>query len=147
ATTDNLIDALVYGNSHPVSTDLLELLGQTEQIDENINNNKGFESIQRNEDGSYFVGPPTPGMNNDGSGIVLNGITVEIPEEIYDEGETVEITFTTDLPVESDLNFDFSLNNENFDEGDFEGDTQVFIPEGEQTVTISIHLLEDGIEE
>lgn len=147
ATTDNLIDALVYGNSHPVSTDLLELLGQTEQIDENINNNKDFESIQRNPDGTYFVGPPTPGANNDGSGVILNGISVEIPNDQYEEGETFEITFTTENPVEVDLNFDFSLNNENFNEEDFSGFTSVFIPQGETSASVSIHLIEDGIEE
>lgn len=147
ATTDNLIDALVYGNSHPVSTDLLELLGQEEQIDENINNNKDFESIQRNADGTYFVSTPTPGMNNDGSGVVLNGITVHIPEEIYDEGDTVQITFTTNDPVDEDLSFDFSLNNGNFNEDDYEGETTVTIAQGQTTTVVDIHLLEDGVEE
>src|SRR5690625_118293 len=110
ATTDNLIDALVYGNSNPVSTDLLELLGQTEQIDENINNNTDFESIQRNQDGTYCFVPPTRAANNDGSGIQLNGITVEIPQEQYTEGDTFEISFTTQEPIQESLTFDSSLN-------------------------------------
>lgn len=147
ATTDNLIDALVYGNSDPVSTDLLELLGQTEQIDENINNNKDFESIQRNADGSYFVGSPTPGKNNDGNGVELNGVTVTIPEEVYEEGDSFEMSFTTEMPVDEDLEFDFSLSNDNFNTADFEGETTVVIPEGEAQAVIEIHLLEDGEEE
>lgn len=145
ATTDNLIDALVYGNDDPISEDLLELLGQEEQLNENINNNKDFESIQRNSDGSYFVGSPTPGANNDGSGVSLNGIEVQIPEEEYEEGDTFELTFTTTEPVEEDLNFTFTLENEDFTEDDYSGQTTVTIPEGEDSSTAEIHIIEDGI--
>lgn len=147
ATTDNLIDAIVYGNSHPVSIDLLELLGQTEQINEKINNNTDFESIQRNDDGTYFVGPPTPGTNNDDSGIQLNGITVEIPSGQYMEGDNFQINFTTENPVGDTLSFDFSLNNENFDEDDFTGETSVTILPGGNSASVDIHLIEDEVEE
>lgn len=147
ATTDNLIDAIVYGNSHPVSIDLLELLGQTEQIDENINNNTDFESIQRSSDGSYFVGPPTPGTNNDGSGIQLNEIAVNIPEDQYTEGDTFQIYFTTEEPVEETLNFEYSLNNENFNEEDYTGETTVTIAQGESSASVSVELIEDGVAE
>jgi len=60
ATTDNIIDALVYGTDDPTDQDLLDLLAQTEQINEDLNNNKDNESIQRNSDGTCSVGPPTP---------------------------------------------------------------------------------------
>lgn len=145
ATTDNLIDALVYGTSDPVSHDLLELLGQTKQIDEDKNHDKDFESIQRNQDGTYFVGVPTPGQNNDGSGVLLNGIAVSIPQEQYEEGDNIPIYFTTTNPVEEDLNFDFTLDNYGFNENDFTGNTSVHFDEGDSTASVNLHILNDGI--
>lgn len=147
ATTDNLIDALVYGTNDPISYDLLQLLGQTEQIDEDLNNNKDHESIQRNPDGTYFVGTPSPGQNNDGSGIILNGIDVYFADDQYIEGETIVIEFNTDEPVEEDLTFSFTLNNGTFDENDYTGETTVTIPQGENYAFTNIYLIEDGIDE
>lgn len=147
ATTDHLIDALVYGNGHPTSTDLLELLGQTQQWDEDINGNKDFESIQRDEDGTYFVAPPTPGRPNDGTGVELNAISVDIPQDRYTEGDEILLTFTTDFPVEEDLNFEFSLDFENFNEADYQGETTVTISKGSTQTSQIIYILEDGIDE
>jgi len=144
ATTDNLIDALVYGTDDPVSEDLLDLLGQEEQIDEDVHGNKDFESIQRNPDGSYFVGPSTPRANNDGSGVVLNGIRVDIPEDEYHEGDDIDIGFETDAPVAQDLELNFILTNYSFNQEDYTGETSVTIPQGETTASTTIHIVEDG---
>ena len=83
ATTTNLIDALVYDTSDSDDVVLLGLLGETDQINENENGNKVNESIQRNSDGTYTVKAPTPRQLNDGSGTVLNGITVSITQSQY----------------------------------------------------------------
>ncbi|HAI19959.1 MAG TPA: endonuclease I, partial [Xanthomarina gelatinilytica] len=51
ATQANLIDALVYGTNDSDDTELMALLGVSEQINEGPGNNTN--SIQRNNDGSY----------------------------------------------------------------------------------------------
>lgn len=147
ATTDNLIDALVYGTSDPTDTELLNLLGLSEQIDEDENNNKDFESIQRNADGTYFVGTPTPRQTNDGSGVILNGVAVSFDQDQYDEGDQMIIDFTTDSPVEEDLNLNFSLSNGTFDEDDYTGNTSVIIPQGQSSVSTTITLVDDNADE
>lgn len=56
-TTTNLIDALVYDTDDTDDAGLLTGLGQSEQINENINSLATTQSIQR---GSWFVAIPTP---------------------------------------------------------------------------------------
>lgn len=147
ATTTNLVDALVYGTNDSDATDLMNLLGVSEQIDEDLNNNKDFESIQLANDGSYFVGTPTPRQLNDGSGVVLNGLSFSTEQNQYDEGDTFVITFTTEEPVEEDLILNFSLNNNGFNEDDFTGNTALIIPEGDTTIVTSISLVDDDLDE
>jgi hypothetical protein len=60
ATTNNLIDAVMYDTNDADDTDLMALLGVTEQINEGLNGDVTSESIQRANDGSYFVATPTP---------------------------------------------------------------------------------------
>lgn len=63
-TSDGLIDGLVYDTDDADDAGLLAVL-DTEglgQINEDENNNKNLESIQR---GSWFVALPTPGLPND----------------------------------------------------------------------------------
>ena len=95
ATTTNLIDALVYDTNDADDTGLMNLLGVSVQINEDENNNKDFESIQRNNDGTYFVGAPTPRQLNDGSGVILNGVSINVNATEYNEGDTFPIQFTT----------------------------------------------------
>lgn len=144
ATTTNLIDALVYGTNDPDDLELMSLLGVTEQIDEDLNNNKDHDSIQRNEDGTYFVGPPTPGRLNDGSGVVLNGVSYSVPETSYHEGEQIPITFTIDESISTDLNIDFNVNYGRFNEADYTGNTFVIIPAGQTSATTTLYIVEDG---
>lgn len=149
ATQTNLIDALVYGTNDPEATGLLELLGVDEQINEGPNNNTN--SIQRFDDGegniTYQATTPTPRQNNDGSGIIFNGITISVPQEIYNEGDVIDITFTTDFAVSEDFVFDITLDNEGFNEDDFTGNTTLTIPNGETAVTTTIAIVDDELDE
>lgn len=147
ATTINLIDALVYGTNDADDTGLMALLGVSVQIDEDQNNNKDFESIQRNNDGTYFVGTPTPGALNDGSGVDLNGVSFSVPQTQYDEGDGFNIVFILEDPVASNFTINFSLDNGTFDSNDFTGNTSVTIPAGSNTATTSISIIDDNLDE
>jgi len=147
ATTTNLIDALVYDTSHADDTLLLSLLGETNQINENENGNKTTESIQRNNDGTYFVGTPTPRQLNDGSGVIFNGVSISVSQTQYNEDEAFDITFTTDTNVTSELNFNISLNNGGFNASDFTGNTSLTISIGQNTTSTTITLVDDSDDE
>ena len=146
ATTTDLIDAIVYDTGEADDTGLLTLLGETVQISEGGNNNTN--SIQRNEtDGTYYTATPTPRQLNDGSGIVLNGIGINVANDQYTEGETFSIEFTTEFAVTSDLNITFTLDNGTFDTADFTGSTTVTIPTGQSSVITNITLVDDTLDE
>ncbi|WP_298520432.1 endonuclease [uncultured Kordia sp.] len=146
ATTTDLVDAIVYDTGEADDTGLLGLLGLTTQISEGGNNNTN--SIQRNEtDGSYFTGTPTPRQLNDGSGVVLNGIGINVANDQYNEGDTFTIEFTTEFAVMSDLDITFTLDNGTFDAADFTGSTTVTIPTGQTMATTMITLVDDTLDE
>ena len=147
ATTTNLIDALAYDTSDADDVVLMGLLGLTQQINEGAANNTN--SIQRNNDGTYFVGTPTPRQLNDGSGIVLNGISMSIAQTQYNEGgPPFDIVFTTEQNVsDTQLNFDIVLDNNTFDTSDFTGNTMLSIPVGQNTTSTTITLVDDADDE
>ena len=145
ATQTNLIDALAYDTSDADDVELMALLGLTEQINEGSGNNTN--SIQRNNDGTYFTGIPTPRALNDGSGVVFNPITISVTEIQYNEGESFEITFMSQENVTSDLSFDITLNNGTFDTSDFTGNTSLTILSGQNSTTTMINLLDDVSDE
>lgn len=147
ATTTNLVDALVYGTNDADDTALLNLLGLSAQIDEGANGNKDFESIQRANDGSWFVDLPTPKQLNDGSGVILNGITISTDQDIYDEGEIVTITLTTEDPVSNDITFNLDLNNGDFNNADYTGNAFIDFQTGDTTGQTQINILADGVAE
>jgi hypothetical protein len=147
ATTTNLVDALVYGTNDSDDTGLLNLLGLTLQIDEDANGNKDFESIQRANDGSWYVATPTPKQLNDGSGVILNGITISANQEVYDEGETVVITLNTEDPVDNDITFNLDLNNGDFNNADYTGNAFIDFQAGDTTGQTQINILADGVAE
>ncbi|PZD79363.1 endonuclease [Mesonia sp. K7] len=147
ATTTNLIDALVYGTGDPDDTDLMVLLGETQQIDENLNNDKDNESIQLNASGGYDVKAPTPRQLNDGSGIMLNGITISVAQTQYDEGDNFDITFTLEEDVTQSKTVNFTLNNAGFDAADFTGNTSVTFATGTKTAVVNIQLIDDTLDE
>lgn len=147
ATTTNLIDALVYGTGDSDATGLMNLLNVTMQIDENENGNQANESIQRANDGSYFIGTPTPRLLNEGGGFVQNGISISTSQTEYFEGETFEIVFTTEQNVAEDFTFSFTLSNGGFDASDFTGSTDLTIANGTNSATATINLVDDTQDE
>lgn len=60
---------------------------------ENQTSQATTKSIQHNNDGTYSVSAPTPGVNNDGSGVVLNTITITPSVTVLTEGDVVHQLF------------------------------------------------------
>lgn len=147
ATTVNLIDAIVYGTNDPDPTSLMNLLGVTVQLNESGNGPSTANSIQRRNDGTYEIKPPTPGANNDGSGFVYNGITITTSTTQVNEGNSFSITFTTQNPVTTDLSFSFSLNNGTFNNSDFTGSIDIIIPSGTTSISRTITTVDDTLDE
>ncbi len=147
ATTTNLIDALVYDTNDDDDTGLLALLGETEQINESGNGPSTSNSIQANGSGGYDVTLPTPGALNDGSGVVFNLIGYTLSQEQYDEGDTIDIVFTTTENVTEDTTFAFTLDNNGFDTSDFTGATSITISNGGNSATATITIDDDSEDE
>lgn len=147
ATTGNLVDALVYDTNDADDTNLLALLGLTDQINEGGNGSSTINSIQLNTMGGYDVTIPTPGALNDGSGISFNGVAYTVAETMYDEGLAIDIVFTTEEPVTTDLIFDFTVTNGSFTTADYTGTTSVTISTGMDTATNTIQLVDDSLDE
>ena len=147
ATTVNLIDALMYDTNDPDDTDMMALLGLTEQINEGENGNQTTESIQLDNDGTYYVASPTPRQLNDGGGVVLNGVSISLSQEQYNEGESFDIQFTTEQNVTEALVLDFTLTNGSFDTSDYTGNISPVIPIGQNSVNTTINLVDDSDDE
>ena len=144
ATSLSLINAIAYtGNSNEPSA-LMSLLGITNCINENINSLSDSQSIQLKSDGTYEIKTPTPRTNNDGSGITYNGIAVNYSSNTTTEGQNYTITFTTDTPVLSVLNFNITLNNGSFNSLDYFGNLNISIPAGSNSASTIIQILNDG---
>ena len=147
ATTTNLVDAIVYDTSDSDDTNLMDLLGVSVQINENENNNKDYESIQRLNDGSYIITTPTPREVNEGDGVFLNGINFYLNQNQYNEGESIELTITTEVPVQEDLSISLSLDYQNFNSDDYIEVDPFVIPSEDSSVTIYIDIIDDIINE
>lgn len=147
ATTTNLVDAIVYDTSDSDDTNLMDLLGVSVQINENENNNKDYESIQRLNDGSYIITTPTPREVNEGDGVFLNGINFYLNQNQYNEGESIELTITTEVPVQEDLSISLSLDYQNFNSDDYIEVDPFVIPTEDSSVTIYIDIIDDIINE
>jgi hypothetical protein len=136
ATTTNLIDAIAYSNSNTtVATNLMTILNLTVSTADIETTNSVSKSIQRKNDGTYEVKPPTPGVNNDGSGVTLNYLSTSMIADNFNEGQQFTIQFTTTAPVTSNLVFTFTLQEGNFTIADYSG-TNVNATTGIVTVTI-----------
>lgn len=145
ATSINLIDAIIYGNSATQATALQSALNISVQTNENVNSLAASQSIQRKNDGTYEVKTPTPRANNDGSGIIYNGITVTPSATSLSEGEMLTILFETDSPVTEAINITLSLTNGTFLFEDFSGNLSLTIPVGASTASTQIEVLNDGL--
>lgn len=150
ATQTNLIDAMVYGTNDSDDTVLLSLLGETTQYNDD-GTNANPKSIQRFVDGmgveSYSTATPTPRRENDGSGIAINPVAISVVQTQYDEGESFDITFTSEFNVTADLNFTISLNNFGFNTADFTGNLNLTIPNGSNTTSTTVNLIDDTDDE
>lgn len=145
----NLVDVLLYGTNDADATGLIAIFQAfnpaIQQINEGASNN--VFSIQRNNDGTYFSGAPTPRRLNDGTGIVLNGLLTSLVQNRYDEGQSFDITFSTEQIVTEGLPIAFSLSNGAFNGDDFTGDTTLLIPAGQNSVSTTITLVDDAFDE
>ncbi|GAB5565941.1 MAG: endonuclease [Winogradskyella sp.] len=150
ATQTNLIDALVYDTNDADDTALMALLGETNQYNDN-GTNSNLKSIQRFVDGmgveTYSAATPTPRRENDDSGIEIIPIYISVQESQYNEGDSFDITFTTDNTVVLDVPFTFSLDNEGFDGSDYSGNINLTIPTGQNSITTTITLVDDTLDE
>ncbi|WP_456437529.1 endonuclease, partial [Psychroserpens sp.] len=155
ATIDNLIDVLLYDTADSDDTDMIAIFNQDprfvdiEQINEGSSNNTN--SIQRFEDiggnVTYMSTTPTPRQLNDGSGIIFNGISINVAQSQYNEGDSFDITFTSESNVTENFNFDILLNNQGFNTSDFTGNTSITIPLGQNTASTTITLVDDSEDE
>jgi hypothetical protein len=145
AIATNLIDALAYSNSgSTAASTLMSIFGETVSYNENSNGLASTQSIQRKTDGTYEVKLPTPRANNDGTGIIYNGIAISFASNSVIEGQNYTITFTTDTPVLSTLNLTMTLNNGSFNSNDFLGNLNVSIPVGSNSISTTVQILNDG---
>ncbi|MCB9285101.1 MAG: endonuclease [Lewinellaceae bacterium] len=144
-----LVDVLLYDTNDADVPSLIAIFQafnpDIQQISEGPGNNTN--SIQRDNDGSYFTGTPTPRQLNDGSGVILNGLRTTIAHTMYDEGDTLHIVFSTEQALTSDLAITFSLSNGTFTSADFTGDTSLTIPAGQDSVSTIISLTDDALDE
>jgi endonuclease I len=149
ATSTNLVNAIAYSTAAATATNLMAIFGLTVSTNENMNGLGTTQSIQRKNDGTYEVKTPTPGMNNDGSGIILNYITVSTSQTNYNEGDIFDFVFTTSQPVTgSDLLFNFTLVNGNFMVNDYTNtNLTVLIPVGQTTTSNTCTLFDDITDE
>ncbi|MEZ4854179.1 endonuclease [Flavobacterium sp.] len=150
-TTTGLVHSLAYNTGTAQPTNLMSALGTTIFVNENANNAKDTQSIQRKNDGTYEVKNPTPGANNDGSGVVFNEITISLDQENYNEGDQFYVTFTTSQPVTgSNLAINFSIANGNFMVNDYNiplTDLTPVIYVGQTSAQALIVLNDDSVDE
>ena len=146
-TATNLIDAIVYDTSDADDTGLLTGLGKTEQINENENSDKDHQSIQRKADGTYEVKAPTPDALNEGGGVVQTSITISTPKTEYNEGDVIDLTFTASDTLTADLILTYTLENGEFNSGDFTGGLTATIDSGTMSVSMQITLVDDTLHE
>ena len=149
ATLTNLIDAVAYSNSNSTTpSNLMSILNLTVSTADIETTSSISKSVQRRNDGTYEVKAPTPGVNNDGTGIVLNYVSVSTSQTSYNEGNNFNVVFTTSQPVTSaNLSINFTLNNGNFNNSDYSGNLFVTIPVGQSSAQTNVILTDDSVDE
>lgn len=148
ATANNLINALAYSaNASSSPSTIMNILGLTFSGIDNTNSSSNI-SIQRTNSGTYTSASPTPGQNNDGSGVVLNQVTVTASATEVVEGQTIVFTFTTQTPVVgSNLIISMVINNGDFNVLDIDGNLTTYIPVGQSTVSHTLLIVNDEYNE
>lgn len=150
---ETLIDVLLYQTNDSDGLGLQTIFSEFDPSIQIINEGAGnnTNSIQRFVDEfdvvTFTSTTPTPRQLNDGSGIVLNGILMNVPQTQYNEGDSFELTFTTEQTVSEDLVLNLSLNNGSFNVSDYTGNTFLTIPNGQNSVSTTITLVDDTLDE
>ncbi len=149
ANTANLIDSIAYSYSPTViPTLLMSSFGTTTFVNEAMNANAPSESMQRKADGSFEAKTPTPGVNNDGTGIVLIYVSTSVNSSTLSEGQNLIISCSSSQAIVGNpLVLSLTLNNGSFNSNDFSGITNVTIPVGSTNGSSTISILNDGINE
>ena len=149
ATAAGLIDFIAYSNNATVQpTTLMSTFGTIICTNENQTSLASTKSIQRKIDGTYEVKTPTPGINNDGSGVVLTYLSMTPSVSSITEGQSFTITFTSSQVVTgSNIVVNFVLNNGSFTNADFSGNLSVTIPVGATSGSTTIQVLDDVVNE
>ena len=149
ATAVGLVDSIAYSNNAIVQpTTLMSTFGITICTNENQTSLASTKSIQRKIDGTYEVKTPTPGINNDGSGVVLTYLSMTPSVSSITEGQSFTITFTSSQVVTgSNIVVNFVLNNGSFTNADFSGNLSVTIPVGATSGSTTIQVLDDVVNE
>jgi endonuclease I len=126
----------------------MSTFGITICTNENQTSLASTKSIQRKIDGTYEVKTPTPGTNNDGSGVVLTYLSMTPSVSSITEGQSFTITFTSSQVVTgSNIIVNFVLNNVSFSSADFSGTLSATIPVGATSGSTTIQVLDDGVNE
>ncbi|GGE43616.1 endonuclease [Psychroflexus planctonicus] len=147
ATTANLEDALVYSHGQSDGQDLPGLLDFQGIINENTNGEGLTQSIQRADDGSWFVADPTPRQPNQGGGTDPIFIDVITDGNTVNEGEDFTITIETSQTLPESFTLNYTLANGDFDQNDFTGSTTLTINQGEDLASVTINITDDDIDE
>lgn len=151
-TTTNLVFSLAHGTNDAPPANLMSALGTTIYADEGSGSGTtDVNSIQRKNDGTFEAKLPTPGANNDGSGVTFNEITISLDQASYSEGDQFYVTFTTSQPVvNNNLAINFSIVNGNFMVNDYNitlTDLTAVINIGQNTTQALIVLNDDSNDE
>lgn len=147
ATNTNLVDAMAYANGNlVVASALMSIFGLSQSQNEAATINVETFSIQRKIDGTFEIKSPTPGVNNDGTGIVFNYLSFTQNNTTVTEGQNLVITFTTTQAVTgTPLPINFTINNGSFNNSDYSGNLSAIIPVGSTTASATIQIINDGI--
>jgi hypothetical protein len=146
AVNTNVVDVIAYSGDSSQPTSLMSILGVTTCSIDSQPTGSTSNSIQRTSSGAYSIGVPTPGMNNDGSGVVLNYITIASNLSTVSEGQQLQITATSSLAITSQsLSISFTLNNNSFTPADFSGNLSITLPVGSTSSTSVISILNDAV--
>ena len=146
AINANVIDAIAYSLDNSQPTSLMTIFGLTTCVIDSQPLGSTSRSIQRTATGSYDVNIPTPGVNNDGTGIALTYITFSTDVATISEGQQLQITATSSASITSQpLEISFGLTNNTFDSNDFSGNLNLVIPVGSSSASVTISILNDAI--
>lgn len=143
--TTGLVHGVAHSNTSTQPTALMNALGITSFGNEHQFGNKETHSIQRDAEGNYVAGLPTPGMLNDGSGVQFNGLSILVDTSDKVEGTDFDITFTLQQAPTTDLAFTYTLANGAFNADDYIADLNVTIPAGQVSVVKNVQIIDDGI--